>query len=45
MPTAEANQWVEVTAPNVPMISGRVVNLGPAAAPKRGEALTKRLLR
>ena len=26
MPTAEASQCVELTAPNVPMISGRVVN-------------------
>jgi hypothetical protein len=25
MPTAEASQWVELTAPNVPMISGLVV--------------------
>ena len=26
MPTAVAIQWVEVTTPNVPSISGRVVN-------------------
>jgi len=26
MPTAVAIQWVEATAPNVPSISGRVVN-------------------
>jgi hypothetical protein len=25
MPTAEASQWVEATAPKVPRISGRVV--------------------
>src|SRR6218665_1398746 len=27
IPTAEAIQWVEVTTPNVPRISGRVVNV------------------
>ena len=26
MPVAEASQWVEVTTPKVPRISGRVVN-------------------
>src|SRR4028119_847704 len=28
MPAAEASQWVEVTMPKVPRISGRVVNMG-----------------
>jgi hypothetical protein len=27
MPTAEASQWVDATAPNVPRISGRVVKV------------------
>ena len=27
MPAADASQWVEVTAPKVPWISGRVVNM------------------
>jgi hypothetical protein len=31
MPTAEASQCVALTAPNVPMISGLVVNLAPVA--------------
>ena len=37
IPTADANQWVELTAPKVPMSSGRVVNLGPTEAAPRTE--------
>ncbi len=33
MPTAEASQWVVLTAPKVPMISGRVVKRGPITGP------------
>jgi hypothetical protein len=36
MPTAEASQCVELTAPNVPIISGRVVNLGTNLALRAG---------
>jgi hypothetical protein len=39
IPTAEASQCVELTAPTTPMSSGRVVNLRLDAA-GRGEPLT-----
>ena len=35
MPTADANPCVELTAPKVPMNSGRVVNFGPNAIARR----------
>jgi len=42
IPTAEASQWVELTAPKVPMISGRVVNFAPAGATARTGAIKNR---
>jgi hypothetical protein len=43
IPTADASQCVELTAPKVPMISGRVVNLATDVAPWAG-MLTTQLL-
>jgi hypothetical protein len=40
IPTADASQCVELTAPKTPMSSGRVVNLRRPDAPGRGKPLT-----
>jgi hypothetical protein len=32
IPAEEAIQWVDATTPNVPLISGRVVNIGVAGS-------------